>query len=98
MKRAMASDFPELRRVFAGYLHEDFVQEHGTASAALAAFREDSNAAERRRFSKEVRAFLEQTRTLDFGEVQALIASLGSRWTPASRQALVALLDDRPTR
>jgi hypothetical protein len=30
-----ASDFPELRRVFAGYLHQAFPEQHGTPSAAL---------------------------------------------------------------
>jgi hypothetical protein len=91
--RLKASDFPELRRVFAGYLHEDFVEEHGTPADALDAFRRDADAAERRRFEQEAMLFLEQTRALDFAELKTLVASLGSKWTPASRQALVALLD-----
>jgi len=86
-------DFPELRRVFAGYLHEDFVQEHGTPAGALTAFRQDADPTERRRFTKEATRFLEQTRALDFDEVKALVRSLGSTWTPASRRALVAVLD-----
>jgi contact-dependent growth inhibition (CDI) system CdiI-like immunity protein len=88
-----ASDFPELRRVFAGYLHEDFVHEHGTPAHALLAFRRDADAAERERFSAEARLFLERTRLLDFDEVKALLSSLGARWMPPSRQALVTLLD-----
>jgi CdiI immunity protein len=98
MRRVKASDFPELRRVFAGYLHQDFVEEHGSPADALLAFRQDADAAERRRFSKEAKLFLERTRALEFAEVKALVASLGSAWTPASRRALVALLDDGPTR
>ncbi len=37
-----ASEFPELARVFSGYLHEDFVAQHGSPEAALRAFREDA--------------------------------------------------------
>jgi hypothetical protein len=86
------SDFPELRRVFNGYLHEDFPEEHGTPSAALRAFSEDANPAERQRFSKEAERFLARTATLEFNEVCDLVARLGCRWTPPSREALAALL------
>ncbi len=92
MKRPKASDFPELQRVFAGYLHEDFPEEHGTPSAALRAFRQDANAGERRRLGQETRRFLAQTATLDFDEVRALLTRLGSRWDPPSREALDQLL------
>jgi hypothetical protein len=87
-----ASDFPELHRVFAGYLHEDFVAEHGSPDAALEAYWSDANDAERRRFDQESRRFLEATESLDFSDVQALIERLGSRWLPPSRDALVAWL------
>ena len=70
MKALKASDFPELQRVFAGYLHEDFLEEHGTPSAALRAFHEDANASERQRFSREARRFLDRTATLDFSDVR----------------------------
>lgn len=92
MKELNASDFPELQRVFAGYLHEDFLEEYGTPIAALRAFHEDANNFERQRFLKETRRFLERTARLDFNEVRALIARLGCRWTPPSRKAMVALL------
>jgi hypothetical protein len=87
-----ASDFPALQRVFAGYLHEDFPEQHGTPSAALRAFREDANQAERQRFASEVKRFLARTATLDFSEVRDLVSHLGCRWTPPSREALAALL------
>jgi len=87
-----ASRYPELRRVFEGYLHEDFVQEHGTAAAAIEAFRADASPAERRRLRDEARRFLAATATLDFAVVQNLIARLGSRWTPASRDELETVL------
>jgi len=92
MKKLKPSDFPELQRVFAGYLHEDLLEEYGTPLAALRAFLEDANASERQRFLRETRRFLADTATLDFSNVRALVAGLGGRWTPRSRKALVALL------
>jgi contact-dependent growth inhibition (CDI) system CdiI-like immunity protein len=95
MKRAHASDYPELRRVFEGYLHEDFLEEHDSAAAALRAFEADANAGERRRFHADAARFLHATAALPFAEVGALLSQLGSRWTPASREELVAVLGRR---
>ena len=36
-----APDFPELRRFFEGYMHEDFMHEYGTAEGALRAYEAD---------------------------------------------------------
>lgn len=94
MKKLKPSDFPELQRVFAGYLHEDFLEEYGTPIAALRAFQEDADDSERQRFRTETRRFLERTARLDFKEVRALIARLGCRWTPPSRKAMVTLLTE----
>ena len=94
MKSPKASDFPELQRVFAGYLHEDFLEEYGTPAAALRAFREDADDAERERFMHDARRFIDRIALLDFKDVRALLARLGCRWTPPSRKALAALLVD----
>jgi hypothetical protein len=94
VKRLKASEFAELRRVFAGYLHEDFLEEHGTAAAAVHAFLQDANTVERQRFSTEARRFLDRTAALDFADVRALLARLGCKWTPPSREALTAALAD----
>lgn len=95
MTRVTASAFPELRRVFAGYLHEDVFVDGGTPEAALRTFRADASPAELRRFRKEVKRFLAQTSSLGFDEVRGLVDELGSRWIPPSREALVALLTAR---
>jgi len=92
MKQANASDFPALRKVFSGYLHEDFLEEHASARAALEAFIEDANEKERKRFRAEVTRFLEATSEMELAEVRALLGSLGARWTPPSRKALIATL------
>ena len=92
MKELKPSDFPELQRVFAGYLHEDFLEEYGTPLAALRAFQAEADTSERRRFLTETRRFLDRTARLDFNEVRALLARFGCRWTPPSRKAMTALL------
>jgi hypothetical protein len=86
--------FRELQRVFAGYLHEDFLVEHGTPEAALGAFRADASPRELERFRRDAKRFLAHTSTLDFDEVQEFVRRLGSRWVPPSREALIALLRD----
>jgi hypothetical protein len=92
VKPLKAPDFPALRHVFSGYLHEDFLDEYGTPTAALRAFLRDADTSERLRFVAEARRFRERTASLDFKEVRALIARLGCRWMPASRRALATLL------
>ena len=87
-----ASHFPELRRVFEGYLHEDFLAEYGSAAAAIDAFRADATAAEARAFRDEVRRFLALTGTLDFAKVRESVTRLGSRWIPHSRQEIETVL------
>jgi hypothetical protein len=86
------SRFPELRRVFEAYLHEDFVAEYGSAAAAIDAFRADASAAEARAFRDDARRFLALTSPLDFAQVQRFVTRVGSRWIPDSRDALEAVL------
>ena len=92
MRRAARLAFPELRRVFSGYLHEDFMSDALTPEAALRGFWADAAPAERRRFKREAKRFLAHTATLDFVDVRDLVQQLGSRWTPPSREALVSVL------
>jgi CdiI immunity protein len=87
-----ASRFPQLSRVFSGYLHEDFAVEHGGPDAALLAFREDASPAEWRRFQREARRLARLAGDENFDDVCTLIHRLGSRWTPPSRAVLIALL------
>ena len=94
MSRVAPSAFPELRRVFSGYLHEDSLTEAGTPEAALQTFRDDASLDERRRFQREVKQLLAQTATLDLDELRDLVYQLGCRWIPSSREALVALLTE----
>jgi len=92
MKRGAASEFPELHRVFSGYLHEDFAAEYGSPEAALRAFRDDASPGEWRRFEREAHRLARLTNERDFDDLCRLLHQLGSRWTPPSREALIGLL------
>ena len=92
MKPPDVSDFPELQRVFSGYLHEDFGAVHATPAAALDAFLGDASPSERRRFVREVKRFLDRITGLDDDGLSAFVEKLGSRWAPPSRDALIAVL------
>ena len=94
MKRPRPSDFPQLRQVLGGYLHEDFLAEYPSAGAALRAFLDDANPAERQRLAKETRRFLDLTKDLEFEEGLTLLQRLGARWTPASREEFAAVLSE----
>jgi len=87
------SDFPALCDFLDGYLHQDFVVEHGTVAGAGAAFLRDANAAERKDLVRELRAFMTATAGLPIERVGDLVThELGGSWLPASREALDALL------
>ena len=87
-----ASSFPQLKRVFSGYLHEDLSVEHGTPESALRSFQAEASPTERQRFEDEAERFLARTAHLHFDDVRLLLSQLGCRWTPPSRDALIELL------
>jgi hypothetical protein len=94
MTQGASSEFPELERVFSGYLHEDLVIEYGSPEAALRAFHDDASAAEWRRFQGEAKQLVALAGVADFDDLRAIVRRLGSRWTPPSRDALIALLTE----
>ncbi len=85
--------YPALSQFAAGYLHEDFVTEHGTAKGAREAFLRDASASERTAFAKEGQRFVAETAALPWAEARAAFFSLGGAWRPASRAALEALFE-----
>jgi hypothetical protein len=92
LTRIKAEAFPELRRVFSGYLHEDFQADGGTPEKALRTFVDEASPAERRQFQREAARFLAQTATLTLDDLHVLLKELGCRWVPPTRDALVKLL------
>ncbi len=85
--------FPALAQFAAGYLHEDFVAEHGTVKGALEAFLHDASARERAAFGREGQRFVDETAALSWVDARAAFSALGGAWRPASRAALTALFE-----
>jgi hypothetical protein len=88
----LAADFPALESFCGGYLHEDFVAEHGTASRALDAFRADASPKEREELHREAAALLKAAATVPFDTVAEFIRrDLGAAWRPADLKELEKL-------
>ncbi len=86
------ADYPTLQALFRGYLHEDYAVEHGTAAAAVAAFRADASSRERSALDNEWDEFAALTRSWPWPDVQIAIVQLGAAWQPRDRAALTAAL------
>ena len=91
-RRVSPRAFPGLSAFFAGYLHQDFIPEHGSAPSAARAFLADASDVERRQVAEELRRLMERTRTWPLEDLQRAVSSLGAAWMPASREELAALL------
>lgn len=76
------ADYPALREFFPAYLHEDFVDEYGSAIGALKGFLGDASGDEILQAKEEWRNFREAFREKPFPEIQAAIGKLGSAWLP----------------
>jgi hypothetical protein len=88
-----ASRYPTLESFFSGYLHEDFVVDHGSPQGALRAFETDASQEERRAFAGEASALLDAAETLPFETVANFIRrDLGAAWRPANVGELERLL------
>jgi hypothetical protein len=76
--------FPALRAFFAGYLHQDFRDEYGSAVGAVEAFRRDASDSEAKAVRQEWnvwRTALDQTSP---EEIAKAVRQLGSAWRPES--------------
>jgi hypothetical protein len=77
-----ANEFPALKEFFAGYLHEDFNDEYGSAASAARAFRGDACPEE----SAQARLEWAKLRKILAGrsmtEVQTSLQKLGGAWRP----------------
>ncbi|HEY3380714.1 MAG TPA: contact-dependent growth inhibition system immunity protein [Vicinamibacterales bacterium] len=94
-----AAAYPTLESFFSGYLHEDFVSEHGTPEGALRMWRMDANAKEKSRLGAEAAAFLSVASQLPFETVAGFVRrELGSAWRPSSLKRLEDLFTPSPRR
>jgi hypothetical protein len=90
--RRVADAYPELEALFCGYLHQDYPDTYGDVAGAIAAFRRDASAAERRAVKREWKAFRAATASFALRDVASLLtAGLGGAWAPRRRADLDAL-------
>jgi hypothetical protein len=86
-------EFPALTAFLRGYLHEDFVEEHGSAREAAAAFCRDASPEERRRLAEQIARLVEAARGLPPTALRRFVTrDLGSGWAPQSAADLADLL------
>src|SRR5262245_23428860 len=95
-----ADDFPALRDFLDGYLHEDFVQEHGTPEAAVRAFLADASADEKAQLRNDAQRFAAAIKEWPWADARLALRRLGGAWAPGSRAALetwLALIASPPS-
>lgn len=74
-------EYPALRQFMHGYLHEDFMEEYGSAEDAAAEFCRDADPEERELVANEWRRFLKDTSELPVTSVRRLLSDkFGSAW------------------
>lgn len=83
-----AAEFPCLREFFSGYLHEDFVDEYGSAAGAARAFFGDASLEEAATTREEWTRLREILAGVPMAEVHAVLHKLGSAWRPMEPQDL----------
>jgi hypothetical protein len=80
--------FPGLREFFSGYLHEDFVDEYGSAAGAARAFCGDASREEAAQAREEWAKLRELLSGRPIAEVQTALHKLGGAWRPEELEAL----------
>jgi len=84
--------FPALRAFCRGYLHEDFLEEHGSPEGAMRAFLAVASPVERKRLAREWRAFSGQARRAALPALRRSVSDeLGAAWSPKSRAEMEAV-------
>jgi hypothetical protein len=85
-------DYPALRSFMHGYLHEDYVDEYGSAIDAVHEFRSDADDDEFNTVVKEWRQFISDSKTQPIQAIQKKIREeLGGGWRPSSVADLQSL-------
>lgn len=77
-----AADFPALREFFSAYLHQDFRDEYGSASAAAHAFRKDANNSELAAVRKQWKAWRSSLAGASAETIAQAARKLGAGWRP----------------
>jgi hypothetical protein len=83
--------FSALQDFFGGYLHEDFVEEYGSAAEALKTFLSDASGDEIQNVQEEWQRFRAVLNDRPFTELQAALRRLGAAWQPVNPAEINAL-------
>ena len=84
---------PALTGFLRGYLHEDFLEEHGSAEAAARAFRDAASPAELEALEADLDTLAQAVSDLPIARIRRLLVDeLGSAWIPGSRAELERLI------
>jgi hypothetical protein len=81
-------DYPALLEFLPAYLHQDFAEEYGSASAAVRAFVGEASGDEILQAKEEWKEFREVFRAKPLTEVQTALEGLGCAWLPRSEDEL----------
>lgn len=81
-------DYPALREFLPAYLHQDFGEEYGSASAAVKAFVGEASGDEILQAKEEWKKFREHFRGKPLKEMQAALQGFGCAWLPTSEAQL----------
>jgi CdiI immunity protein len=84
-------EFPTLKEFFSGYLHEDFVDEYGSAAGAVRAFCGDASPDEAAQASEEWKKLREILAGRPIPELQGALQKLGGAWRPADLEEFQAV-------
>jgi hypothetical protein len=85
------ADFPALRELFPGYLHQDFTEEYGSAPEAIKGFLADASGDEILQVKEEWTRFRQAAQQWPLPEVQSAVKKLGSAWQPQNEAELKEL-------
>jgi hypothetical protein len=86
-------DFPRVAEFLRGYLHQDFLVDHGSPRAALDAYLGDIDPIARRAFALEAARLGDALSTLPLGVVRRTLAEVfGCAWSPETPAEVHALL------
>jgi hypothetical protein len=94
--RVDAAEYPRLTVFFEGYLHQDFVVEHGDAAGALRAYRNDLPADARAELDEERVRLGALLSGHSLRVARRVIAALGAAWWSASLAEVRSVLSDSP--
>jgi hypothetical protein len=74
-------EYPALRQFIHGYLHEDYVDEYGSAEDAASEFWQDADPEEREQVAAEWQRFLKDTSGASIAAVRRVLSEkFGSGW------------------